>query len=164
MKEEVLKPFYLEFVSLWKSLCEMHTTLLELTFDEYSFLLASDIESLEKKIEEKSRILSSIDTIEKKRTVLLNKINSKLGNNVTSIKDLLSLMRDLEEKSNDRHLLRLNSLLIDIIEKIQEQNKRNKLFINKAILSLNEIRTTADTKKKFETYTPSGSTKVIKET
>ena len=57
----------------------------------------------------------------------------------------------------EKHLFRFNALLIDLIEKIQNQNKRNQLFINKALHSLKEIRQDVLGKKSYSTYTSRGS-------
>jgi flagellar biosynthesis/type III secretory pathway chaperone len=66
-------------------------------------------------------------------------------------------MQAYEVEKNQKHLFRFNALLIDIIEKIQTQNKRNQLFINKALLSLKQIRIEATGKKNYSLYTSKGS-------
>ena len=57
-----------------------------------------------------------------------------------------------------KYLNNFNSLLIDIIQKIQKQNKKNQIFINKAIISLKEIKGSVDGGKNFNTYTQEGLT------
>jgi flagellar biosynthesis/type III secretory pathway chaperone len=68
-------------------------------------------------------------------------------------------MQNYEAETNEKHLYRFNELLIDVIEKIQTQNKKNQLFINKAILSLREIREDAGGVKKYNTYSAKGISK-----
>lgn len=45
-------------------------------------------------------------------------------------------METLENKNGKKHLFNFNKLLLNIIDKIQEQNKKNQLFINKALCTL----------------------------
>ena len=77
--------------------------------------------------------------------------------NIDSVSALLEVMSNYEIESNQKHLFRFNALLIDIIEKIQAQNKRNQLFINKALHSLQQIRIEASGKKNYSTYSAKGS-------
>ncbi len=65
-------------------------------------------------------------------------------------------------KRNQNCLDSLNSekhLLIDIIEKLQTQNKKNQLFLNKAINNLREIREDALGVKSYSTYNNKGLSK-----
>jgi flagellar biosynthesis/type III secretory pathway chaperone len=55
----------------------------------------------------------------------------------------------------------LNSLLIDIIHRIQEQNKKNQMFLNKAMLSLREIKQGFTGKKTYTTYGADGMTRAV---
>ena len=65
-------------------------------------------------------------------------------------------MRFYEDQNNTKHLYRFNELLIDVIEKIQEQNKKNQVFLNKAINNLREIREEAMGVKNYSTYNQKG--------
>jgi flagellar biosynthesis/type III secretory pathway chaperone len=65
-------------------------------------------------------------------------------------------MNFFEKQNNTQHLYRFNALLIDVIEKIQTQNKKNQVFLNKAINSLKEIREEALGVKNYNTYNKKG--------
>ena len=153
-----LAALYFEVTNLWKQFCEEHNELFNLTCDEYSLLLNSDLELLEEKIEEKNACIKRIGTLELVRRDLINDLNNLYpGKNLDTVSALLETMSNYEVESNQKHLFRFNALLIDIIEKIQAQNKRNQLFINKALHSLQQIRLEATGKKNFSTYSSRGS-------
>lgn len=157
MKEK-LATLYFEVTNLWKQFCEEHNELFNLTCDEYSLLLKSDLENLEEKIAEKNECIARIGTLEILRRDLIKDINALYPDKqIDSVSALLEVMSNYEIESNQKHLFRFNALLIDIIEKIQAQNKRNQLFINKALHSLQQIRIEASGKKHFSTYSAKGS-------
>lgn len=149
---------YFEVTDLWKRLCEEHNMLFNITCDEYSLLLRSELDLLEDKLVEKNEIILRISTLETIRRELINELNSIIPDkNIDSVSGLIEVMRAYEVEQNQKHLFRFNALLIDIIEKIQAQNKRNQLFINKALLSLKQIRIEATGKKNYSTYSSKGS-------
>jgi flagellar biosynthesis/type III secretory pathway chaperone len=149
---------YFEVTDLWKRLCEEHNELFNVTCDEYSLLLRSELDLLEEKLEEKNQIILRIGALETIRRELIDDLNTLLPEkNIDSVSALLEVMKAYEVEKNQKHLFRFNALLIDIIEKIQAQNKRNQLFINKALLSLKQIRIEATGKKNFSTYSAKGS-------
>ena len=155
---EKLAALYFEVTNLWKQFCEEHNELFNLTCDEYSLLLSSELELLEAKIEEKNECIKRIGTLELVRRDLINDLNNLYpGKNLDTVSALLETMSNYEVESNQKHLFRFNALLIDIIEKIQAQNKRNQLFINKALHSLQQIRLEATGKKNFSTYSKKGA-------
>ena len=155
---EKLATLYFEVTNLWKQLCEEHNELFNLTCDEYSLLLRSDLELLEEKIEEKNQCIQRIGALELVRRELIIELNAAVPDkDIDSVSALLSVMSEYEVESKQKHLFRFNALLIDIIEKIQAQNKRNQLFINKALHSLQQIRLEATGKKNFSTYSARGS-------
>ena len=157
MKEK-LASLYFQVTSVWKQFCEEHNELFNLTCDEYSLLLQSELELLEEKIEEKNECIKRIGTLELVRRDLIKELNELFPEkNIDSVSALLAVMSEYEVESNQKHLFRFNALLIDIIEKIQAQNKRNQLFINKALHSLQQIRLEATGKKNFSTYSSRGS-------
>ena len=166
---EKIKYFYYQVTDLWKRFCEEHATLFNLTCEEYSNLLKTDLEKLEKTIAEKDTIINRINALEKLRLELISEINSELLQNqelrnifnlkkIDTVSDLLELMNNYEKKLDEKYLNNFNSLLIDIIQKIQKQNKKNQIFINKAIISLKEIKGSVDGGKNFNTYTQEGLT------
>lgn len=149
---------YFEVTDLWKRLCEEHNYLFNVTCDEYSLLLRSELDLLEEKLVEKNDIILRISALETIRRELIKELSSIFPEKeINSVTGLIEVMRAYEVEKNQKHLFRFNALLIDIIEKIQAQNKRNQLFINKALLSLKQIRIEASGKKNYSTYTSKGS-------
>lgn len=156
---DALNVLYFQVTDLWKRLCESHSELLDLTFDEYSLLLSSDIDALEDKIEEKKIVIERISGLEGLRADLIDKVNKYQDQReVKNVIDLINVMSTTDIEREQKHLFRFNTLLIDIIEKIQEQNKKNQLFINKALNSLKEIREGATGTKSYPTYDKKGAT------
>lgn len=152
--------FYYQITDVWKRFCEEHYKLFEVTSDEYTCLLASNIEDLEQKLADKGEIIARINVLESIRSEIIEEINhSKISNEtITNVSELISFFLRSEEEMKYKHLEKFNLLLIDLIEKIQAQNKKNQLFINKAILSLKEIRESASGEKNFKTYNAKGAT------
>lgn len=155
-----LSVFYFKVTDIWKKLCEEHSELLNLTMEEYGHLLHSDLDALEQKIEQKREVIGTIKNLEVLRREAIEEINSVLTNReISNYRDLLNLMDSFELEKNSGHLRRFNSLLIDIIEKIQVQNKRNQIFINKAVHSLRSLREEASGEKSYQTYGKNGVTR-----
>ena len=158
-----LELYYFRVTDLWRKLCEEHSLLLDQTCEEYALLLGNKLEELEEKIESKQVTITRINNLEKARAEVVTELNVFLKENnigsISSISDLISLMNQFEDINNQKHLFRFNALLIDIITKIQTQNKNNQLFINKALLNLKEIREEALGLKSYSTYTSQGGTK-----
>lgn len=161
MDTERLEIHYFQITDIWKRFCEEHSLLLDKTCDEYGLMLDSNVEALENKISEKEEVIQRIEALEQLRAEVIADINiiyeASTGLKITTISDLFACMKKFEEKQNARHLERFNLLLIDIIEKIQSQNKKNQLFINKAISSLQTIREDVSGKKSYQVYTNKGS-------
>jgi flagellar biosynthesis/type III secretory pathway chaperone len=150
---------YFQITDIWKRLCEEHNDLFGVTCEEYSLLLKSELDLLDDKLVEKSQIIHRISQLESQRKAIIEKINEITPNDeIDSVSKLLSFMQNYEVEKKQKHLFRFNALLIDIIEKIQTQNKRNQLFINKALHSLKQIRVEAQGKKNYSLYTSKGST------
>ena len=157
--EQKLALYYFEITDLWKRFCEKHMELFDLTCDEYTLLLNSELELLEDKIQEKNQVINSIHHLELIRRELIENINNDFPNEeVNSVSTLLNFMAKYEIEKKEKHLFRFNALLIDLIEKIQAQNKRNQLFINKALHSLKQIRLEAMGKKNYSLYSAKGAT------
>ena len=154
---EKLESFYHQAVDLWKGFCIEHTALLDATFDEYSLLLSSDIDSLEKKIDEKNKIIERIGLLEKKRQQLVDAVSEIKGQKIESVSDLIEILKEYEKEEKDtEYLMKFTNLLVDIIKKIKEQNKKNQIFINKAVSSLNEMRNGIVGEKIYSTYSAKG--------
>ncbi len=149
---------YFQVADLWKRLCERHTDLLDYTCDEYSLLLQSKIEEIEELLTKKQSLIDEILQLENLRKNIIDDLNSSFALNINNVSDLIKVMREHESKNNQQHLYRFNELLIDLIQKIQSQNKKNQMFINRALLSLKEIREDAIGTKGYSTYNSQGST------
>ena len=156
-KEEV---FYLQVTDLWKKFCKEHALLLDYTFDEYAFLLGSEIEKLEENLKKKIETVQRIANLEQVRRKIINKMNTQLKRDkIFHVKDLLKAFGQYHLEKKHSHLFKHNALLEDLINKIKEQNKKNQLFINKAFLSLKEIREDALKEKNYSTYNAKGTEK-----
>ncbi len=159
-QNDTLQLIYFRVTDVWKRFCEEHTTLLDKTFEEYSLLLASDVDAIEELMVSKNEIMTRINKLEEVREGLIGELNIFLQANnqapIESVSDLISTMSYYEGLNNAHHLSRFNSLLVDIIEKLQTQNKKNQLFLNKAINSLREIREEALGVKSYSTYNNKG--------
>jgi hypothetical protein len=161
--EEKLELYYFRVTDLWKRLCQEHTTLLDQTCDEYTYLLGNKLEELEERIIIKQETIKRINGLESIREDVVKELNEylvekKIGS-MSSISELIELMNQFEIVNNQKHLFRFNALLIDIISKIQVQNKNNQLFINRSLLNLKSIREDALGQRSYSTYTATGGSK-----
>lgn len=158
-----LELLYFQVTDLWKQLCERHADLFDLTTEEYHTLLESDMNRLDSIILQKEEIVTHIGLLEDLRQELIGKVNLCLANQsdkkysiVQNVSELLKVMSDVGPEMEQKHLFKFNSLLIDIIASIQAQNKKNQIFINKALDSLKKLREDAIGGKKFSIYTSKG--------
>ena len=111
MKEK-LAALYFEVTNLWKQFCEEHNELFNLTCDEYSLLLKSELELLEEKIIEKNECIKRIGTLEMVRRDLIKDLNALYPEkNIDSVSSLLEIMSEYEVESKQKHLFRYNALL-----------------------------------------------------
>ena len=149
-----------ESISIWQQMCETHHQLLDLTTLEYSHLLSSDMESLEITLAEKTDILERIKIQEEHRILLLEQINSILPEShpISTAKNLIELFQEnLDTQDSAKLLENQNDLLIHLINDIRTHNKKNQLFLNKALSSLNELKQEMFGKKSFQSYGPKGT-------
>ena len=148
-----------ELSSLWRYFCEKHTDLYEATCDEYMHLLSSDIEKLDLSLALKQEIITEISTLELSRQGVITQLSSLLNiEKPLKLEALLSVLKDNNEVSMASEIEKYNLVLLDIIDKIQEQNKKNQVFLNKAILSLQTLRESFSGKKTYKTYSSLGKT------
>jgi flagellar biosynthesis/type III secretory pathway chaperone len=128
-----------QIIGLWKELCHLHNQLYEMTCFEYTLLLESRIDELDELIKEKQKIIEQVDRVDSQRSKILKDIADE-SNHSVQIK-FNSLIEYFQKFDLDCSLLlKYNDLFIDIIEKIQAQNIVNQKFINKAMLSLKELK------------------------
>jgi flagellar biosynthesis/type III secretory pathway chaperone len=151
---EILKFKLEEACEIWQNFCSLHSNLFDLTCDEYELLLSSQIEDLEKTLTKKDILINDIKDLENKRISLIDEINNLLPEN----QKIKSASQLIKIAGSDSRLEKFNLLLIDIIEKIQTQNKKNQLFLNKAIISLQEIKDSFKGEKSYKTYGANGYT------
>jgi flagellar biosynthesis/type III secretory pathway chaperone len=137
---------------IWYTLCQLHNELLEKTCDEYLALLASDLDLLEEIVSEKESILRKIDLIDKDRKDLIATINKR--DQIQSVGDLIGYF--YTKQLDAKNIEKLNMLLIDIIQKITAQNKKNQSFLNKAIHTLNELKGNFKGQSQYNIYTKRG--------
>lgn len=159
--EQLLK-FKLEtssLVELWKGFCQSHTELYELTCDEYLYLLESDIDQLEGAIDQKDIILERISALDTNRKEVIQRMTALTGKDLNRFDDLKQTLLDHNCSNEVKHLEGYNALLLDVIDKIQEQNKKNQVFLNKAIISLKDLKQSFSGKKNFKTYGADGVAK-----
>lgn len=157
------KLYYQRTLGVWEGFCQLHKDLYDLTCDEYLTLLESDIDKLETMLPLKEEIISKIGELEKERTELIESLNGTalFSINIKRAGDLLTAFAPLDQTSAIPALKNLNSLLLDIIQKIQEQNKKNQQFLNKAMLSLREVKQGFTGKKTYTTYGADGQTRSL---
>ena len=158
LDKDTLELYYFRVVDIWKRLCELHSQLFDLTCDEYEALLESRVDDLEKVITKKEETIEKVEIVEDLRSKVILEINFHFANNqISKASDLLEFMSAYEKESNSELLTNLNKLLVDMIETIQAQNRKNQLFLNKALLSLKDMMSDI-TGNKYVTYDKSGDT------
>lgn len=157
-KEIKLKLKYQEILSLWKEFCNSHTKLYELTCAEYLHLLSSDMDKLEEAIDHKHELIEHINKLDNSRQELMLDVSSLIDTEINSASKLMQAMQNFSDTSVPLQLDKYNQLLLDIIQKIQEQNKTNQIFLNKAILSLQDLKDSFQGNKSFKTYNYKGMT------
>lgn len=154
-----INEYFEEAIDIWERLCKLHSELLDLTCEEYLNLLASDLEQLEVTVNLKDETLRRIGIVDSRRLNLIQEINSSnfIGFKLDKASEMIELFK-LNNLKNHEHLPKLNQLLISIIEKIQLQNKRNQIFLNKAMKSLDELKSSFKGGQPLTTYGPQGKT------
>lgn len=144
---------------VWQNFCQLHSLLYELTCDEYMHLLASDMDKLDDTLLKKEEVISEINQLEQTRVEVIDDLNILLGTNVSKLSDFSELLRQHNLITIGQRVDKLNLILLDIIEKLQDQNKKNQIFLNKALLSLQELKDSfSGGGKKYKTYGANGST------
>ncbi len=155
---KTIEVIYFQIVDFWQRLCEEHQKLFQLTCKEYQILLEGRFEDLEKIVDEKNNVIKYIGDINHLRQDVITKINEQtLTTPIQNVADLLKMLENFEMQLPIPTLKNLNQLLIEIIEKLQQQNKKNQLFLNKAVHSLKQIREEVIGKKYYCGYNAKGS-------
>jgi flagellar biosynthesis/type III secretory pathway chaperone len=151
---------YEELIGVWQDYITQHQNLYELTCIEYTHLLESNIDELDTCIKEKQIILDNIGVLEEHRQSIISDFSSPeyLNLEISKMNELVEALAPYENEISLTRLTKLNDLLKDIIETIQEQNKKNQFFLNRAILSLNDLQKSF-TGKKYQTYSAKGESR-----
>lgn len=139
-QEQLNDLFYFKIIDFWKRFCEFHSDLYDLTCDEYTALLNNSIEQVEVILSQKEDVIAKISAIEKLRGETIQEINKTHNTNISDVSELLLLLGRHPKEKESNLLLKMNSLLIDLIENIRAQNKKNQVFLNKAIMNLDELK------------------------
>lgn len=157
------KLYYSRVIHVWEKFCHLHKDLYDLTCDEYLTLLESDIDKLESMLPLKEEIILKIGELENDRAELIQKLNEigLFSINISRAGELIKAFSDLDQAAAIPALKNLNALLIDIIGKIQDQNKKNQQFLNKAMISLREVKQGFSGKKTYTTYGADGQTRSL---
>lgn len=162
MMDDMLRLYHQQAVEVWENFCKLHRDLFEHTCEEYQALLSGDIDPLEDLVVRKETTMAAINEWEGHRASLIASMNQSRPSEapITSISQLLKVLKEPETEMAIPALTNLNALLIDIITETQEQNKKNQIFLNKAMLSLRDIREGFTGKKKtYVTYGADGQTR-----
>lgn len=163
MMDEALRLHHLAAIEIWENFCRLHHDLYELTCDEYQVLLSGEIEKLDEVIAKKEVVMTEIARWENYRADLIVTLNKELAADlqITNVTELLNTLQPAEARLPIPALKNLNALLIDVITRVQEQNKRNQQFLNRAMQSLKEIREGFSGKKSYSTYGADGMTRAV---
>jgi flagellar biosynthesis/type III secretory pathway chaperone len=158
MRDQALRLYHSQAVEVWENFCRLHRDLFELTCDEYQTLLSGEVEALETLVTRKEAVMADINAWDAARTSLIQDIDrAQIATYpISNIKDLLDLLREPESQMAIPALTNLNALLIDIITQTHEQNKRNQVFLNRALLSLRDLREGFSGKRQYTTYGADG--------
>jgi flagellar biosynthesis/type III secretory pathway chaperone len=157
ISRDVLALYYIQFVEMWEQFCSLHQELLTESQAEYQHLLSGEIEGLEDIIKRKDHLVAQISLLEKQRAKMILQFNqTELKPNVHHVRDLLNFFHDYESTLTIPVLSKMNQLLIDVITNLQSQNKKNQVYLNKALGSLQELKLSFTGKKHYQTYGADG--------
>lgn len=158
MKQES-QLLYLEFTELWKTLCETHNKLYQVTCDEYLALLNSDIDQVHHLLSIKEALMKEIDSLDKERSTLVNKVALQANiphESLKKFKTVYDYLRDQLDLNDKNPLIKYHQLMIEMVEKNQDQNKKNRIFLNKALTSIQELRKDLNGNIKVNNYSRTG--------
>ena len=128
---------------IWQDFCVLHEELYQVTCREYQLLLAGPAKSLTSHLERKIAIINSIKEVELARMSLIDDLNCPegAGMGIKTVRDLLIYLEQVAEgNGGGQRLESYNEQLLNIIEKLRQQNSKNRNFLNKAMYNLRNIR------------------------
>ena len=151
------KELYKSIINLWQRLCNLHQNLLEITTQEYTALLSSDLEETAKILDQKKVLIEKIGNEEIARQKIVSEI---LGPNSLDerfkFSDIKNFFNQFEIEKNGNHLNNFNLILLDTIKKIKEQNKKNRFYINRALISLDGLKLPSNQNPEHSIYNKNG--------
>ena len=151
------KELYRATIDLWQCLCDLHQRLYECTTNEYNALLSSELEKTEEYLKKKKNIINKINIEEQNRQKLIEEIlGPKKLSNEYRFSDLKAYFNQFEIEKEGNHLNNFNLILMDTIKKIRQQNKKNQLFLNRAMLSLEGLKLPLGEKSSLSLYNKKG--------
>lgn len=158
MNYDKMELFYFQTTDIWQRFCDEHYKIFDLTCLEYNALLKSDLDELDYIVSQKKAVIKYVEQLDTIRSELIEQINNEIDEDlkISNVSDLIAFMSIYEENRQFQHLSNYNLFLIDIIEKIQNQNQDNQVFIKKALQSIKDIKGDLLGTKKYSTYTSKG--------
>lgn len=151
--------YYQQFSDLWKALCSAQNELYQITCEEYLALLNSDIERVNRLISLKEDVIEHIEVIEQERKDLVQKIATNQGLDLDSIskfKNVYRILSDALQLDENNALIKYHKLIIELIDKTQLQNKKNRVFLNKALSSIQGLKKDLNGGTRIENYSRTG--------
>ena len=151
--------------NIWKDFCIFHSNLLDATFSEYDYLLSSDLDELDIVNTIKNELVEKIKSKELERKQLLTEA-FEAGITTSEIKGLNQLenyFMEYERNEKIEYFSEFSLLLKNILTNLKAQNKRNQIFIYKALNSLASLREDMAGQKSTEVYSPSGKTAKLRQ-
>ena len=158
MKDNI-QSLYNSFTDLWKRLCDIHSELYGITCEEYLALLNSNIDQVNALLEHKEVLIKTIDDFEAERFSLvlrIAKISQSQPTNFAKFKTVYEYFHKHLQLDNENTLLKYHATMLDLIEKTQDQNKKNRIFLNKALHSIQELRFELNGVSKVDNYSRTG--------
>jgi hypothetical protein len=152
-KLDSIESTYHELTLIWRELCLLHTQLFELTNNEYQLLLTSETDQLEINLAEKKQVVQSINDYDLRRQTCIDKLGLGAANFALMNQHLVKHL-NLE---TPHQLEKYNDYLLDIIEKIQMQNIKNRQFLNRAMIMMEGLRKDFQNSGKVLSYNNKGN-------
>ena len=138
---QILQITYNEMVEIWILMCNKHEELYHLTCQEYVLLLKSEIDELEKTIDQKIQIINEINFYDEKRKRQLQGLKNALSiSSVLKVSDFIEMIDKYKIDEESKTFFKYNQFLLDFIQKLKEQNKKNQIILNKSLINLKELR------------------------
>jgi flagellar biosynthesis/type III secretory pathway chaperone len=138
-----LLDYYHELTLLWRELCIHHTQLFETTNQEYQLLLAGETDQLESNLGSKKALIEKIQNYDLKRQTSVEDVFKYYStNNNTSFhySRLIELFNEKLNLNENNELDKYNIFLVEIIDKIQIQNRKNRQFLNRALIMMEDLK------------------------